>query len=564
MIWFDNIYDLQYYKTAKDLPCYCEELVYPNDMQLQGSIYNGNGSYAIHFYVYSADGLTSYEDATSYFDYYFAKMPDGTHFFNARLKSYSPEMCAHKCFLIRAVVTQSGITLFDKFTERYCQSSCCNVASGIGYSQDALVSTGADIGEVTDVPMPATPQLPTSDCGEPLIRIISTYDCMDEFNSVFYGIPDSSNVLSGTASFSYTKVTSCKGRIVRRPRDIKREVSYNCKLQLVESQPQYLLEAFEYFPDWKMMEIEGQLHAKHIWIDDYHTYKEYQFNGGKAFKQVHKCFELFKLEAEVQDCVQRQIFGCETCSDKGASYFVVPSAYAGGAFFSESRMQVADDYEGLLQWLRSQDGVTSVEDVDTGTIDCAVYAVTKVEGINSLPGSIYYDFPLAMNRSFAWVSDSTEGICAVIGVSLCKKPVNDVPIVGSMVCNAPVNDAVIIEAITATSISISSYGDWIVDTGATEASLFSNEVSFSIKSVNSSIIADVDEEMSFANAIIGTIGVAGRPESFAILDHNNNVGMPADTYIIVDHTGAIRFTGVLTIATTNEATVSLTGLKYTI
>jgi hypothetical protein len=563
MTWFDNIYDLQYYKTPKDVPCYCEELVYPNDMQLQGNIYNGNGSYTIHFYVYSADGLTSYEDATAYFDYYFAKMPDGTHFFNARLKSYSPEMCAHKCFLIRAVVSQGGSTLFDKYTERYCQSSCCNVASGISYGQDALIGiAGGDIGEVTDVPVPAAQQQPTSDCGDPLIRIISTYDCMDEFNSVFYGIPDSSNVLSGTASFSYTKVTSCKGRIVRRPREIKREVSYNCKLQLVESQPQYLLEAFEYFPDWKMLEIEGQLHAKHIWIDDYHTYKEYQFNGGKAFKQVHKCFELFKLEAEVQDCVQRQIFGCETCSDKGASYFIVPEAYAGGAFFSESRQMIAEDYDGLLQWLRSQNGVSNVEDVDTDGFDCNVYAVAKVEG--AAPGSIYYDSPIAMNRSFVWVSDSTDNICAVIGVSQCKKPVNDVAIIGSMVCNTPANDAVIVESIIAMPVAISSYGDWTIDTGETEASVYINEVSLSIKSTNTSIIADAGEEYTFANEIIGTIGAAGRPETFAILDHANNVGIPADTYVLIDHTGAIRFTGTLTIATANEAVIELDNLKYTV
>lgn len=561
MTWFDNIYDLQYYKTPKDVPCYCEELVYPNDMQLQGSIYNGNGSYTINFYVYSTDGLTSYEDATAYFDYYFAKMPDGTHFYNARLKSYSPEMCSHKCFLIRAVVMQGSATLFDKYTERYCQSSCCNVASGITYSQDVMISTASD---VAGLPIPAAPQQPTSDCGDPLIRIISTYDCMDEFNSVFYGIPNSGNVLSGTASFSYTKVTSCKGRIVRRPRSIKREVSYNCKLQLVESQPKYLLEAFEYFPDWKMQEIEGQLHAKHIWVDDYSTYKEYQFNGGTPFKQVHKCFELFKLEAEVQDCVQRQIFGCETCADKGASYFVIPEAYAGGAFYNENKALVAEDYDGLLQWLRSQDSVINVEDIDTGSLDCNIYAAAKVQGNTGLPGSVYYDRPAAMNRVFAFAADSDDAICSVAGVILCKKPVNDIPFIQTMVCNEPDNGAVIVEAITAEEIAISSYGDWTIDTGDTEASLFENGITFSIKSTNAAIIAGSGEEYTFANEIIGTIGVAGRPVTYATLDHNNNAGMPADTYVLIDNTGAIRFTGTLTITTANTAVIELDNLKYTI
>ena len=129
-------------------------------------------------------------------------------------------MCAHKCFLIHAVVTQNGgIAVFDKYTERYCQANCCNVASGITYSQDLLLGGGGDTTSLKP-PVAAAPQLPVSDCGDPLIRIISTFDCMDEFNGVYYAIPDNGNVLSGSASFGYTKITSCKGRIVQRPREI--------------------------------------------------------------------------------------------------------------------------------------------------------------------------------------------------------------------------------------------------------------------------------------------------------------------------------------------------------
>src|SRR5690606_41240905 len=40
---------------------------------------------------------------------------------------------------------------------------------------------------------------------------------------------------SDLADFAYTKVTSIRGRFVQRPREIVRQISYNCKLQRSES-----------------------------------------------------------------------------------------------------------------------------------------------------------------------------------------------------------------------------------------------------------------------------------------------------------------------------------------
>lgn len=558
MIWIDSIYELQYYKQSKELPCYCEELVHPNDMQLQGSIYNGNGSYTLTMYVYSADGLVQYENATSYFEQYFAVMPNGTHFFNARLKSFSPAMCGHKCFIVRAVVTQGSTVLFDKYTERYCQSSCCDVARGITYSQDGIATTGS-----TTSPVPAAPAMPiTSECGEPLIRIISLFDCMDNFSGDFYGVPGT--VLSGTASFGFTKITSCKGRIVRRPREIKREISYNCKLQRSESAAAYLLEGFEYFPAWKMAEIENQLHANHIWIDDYKTYTEYQYEGGTAFKQVHNCFEMFKLEAVLQGCTQRQVFGCETCSTFSAAHFVIGEGYSGGSFYSESGQLIAQDYDELLVWFGSQDGVAAVADVDVETIGCAVYAVISVSGNGYIPASIYFDKAIARNRVFALYADNLDNICDVVGTIPCRKPVHDIVIVETFVCATPVNDTVVIEAMIPTALTISNYGAWTTDAGETTASIYANEVTLSISSANTGIIAEAGTQYMFSGEIIGTISSGGRPTFAALLDHNNNGVLPADSIMVIESTGAIRFTGSIIIDVTNEATITFENLTYNI
>lgn len=139
MIWIDNINSLWYYrKTAKDA-CYCEHLVYPNDLILQGGLFtNISSGFTVQVLVYSIDGLTQYEDATSYFSFYVGVSPNGKKFFNLRAEAFSPQMCAHACYILRVIVTANGKTLFDKFTEHYCQTTCCDIPNGIGIGTSSV------------------------------------------------------------------------------------------------------------------------------------------------------------------------------------------------------------------------------------------------------------------------------------------------------------------------------------------------------------------------------------------------------------------------------------------
>lgn len=586
MIWFDSIFDLQYYKQPKGVPCYCELIVYPSDMFLQGLLPSGNGNYSLKIYVYSADGLTQYEDATSYFSYYFGRMPGGQHFFNARLKAFSPSMCAYACYILRAEVVQNsgsvGQVLFNKYTERYCQNNCCDVARDISFDQDGFSQGGGDVEDVPiddiDLPgdgpigIPTVPaaSLPTGMCGEPLIRLISKFDCIDKFTGDFFGLPDV--VFGGTANFSYRKITTFKGRVVRRPRDIDREMSYNCKLLRAESTALYLLEGFEYFPPWKMYELEGQLHANNIYIDDFKTIRRYEFAGGKPMKQIHECFELFKLETELQDCTQRQIFGCEAdCKthvnpDGSALMFAIPASYTGGAFYNENKELVAYDYDGLMTYFHSQEGVTDVQDADISTLTCNLHKVVSITGSGYLPGSIYYDSTIATKRVYGQRVDTLEELCSN-AVPVCAQPAGGTITIEEAICTTPVADEFYNEDIGVEDVTIIGYENWIENSALTATSVYRNEVTFSLEVNNTTIAEDPDdptEPVLIAGLVIGVMGSAGRPQGIISISSDQYAGMPADSYLTIDEYGIITYTGEVSAQSDTDVTITLSNLKYNI
>lgn len=576
MTWFDKIQDLQYYHQPKGLPCYCDTVAYPGDMFLQGQVY-GNGSYTLKIYVYSADGLTQYEDATAYFDYYFAVMPTTkTHFFNARLRSFSPAMCAHECYILHVVAEQGGgMAVFSKYTERYCQSNCCDVPRNITIGQSGMVQPPA-AGDLTiiqpagDVPVAgatsATMYIPVGSCGEQLVRIVSRFDCIDKFTGDFYDFPE--QVLSGDATFSYRKVTTLRGRIVRRPRDIKRETSYNCRVLRSESAAQYLLEGFEYLPPWKMYEIEGQLHANHIYVDDFSGTGEYRFDGGVAFKQVSKCFELFKLEVVLQDCEQRQVFGCgESCGDEtnfdGSDIlFAIPAGYNGGAFFNSNGVQVANDYNGLLDYLRTRDGVSNVSDVEMEDMECTAYKVVSVSSTGATDTYIYYDAPVQANKIYGVQAADINDICATLPAT-CTRPIPGVWMVAEPVCAIPVQGIFAVADTDTDVVSITGYHSWVADAVATEGAIYNREVTFSIKVTNDTITADPDnpaDDVLIAQ-VIGIVGSNGRPATEVTLNHSNST-VPGGATITIDAAGRIVYYGPVTTATVDDVTIELTNIKY--
>lgn len=579
MIWFDNIYDLQYYHQPKGVPCYCESVAYPFDLFLQGHIYNGNGSYSLNIYVYSPDGLTQYEDATSYFDFYFGAVPGaGYDFFNARLKSFSPAMCAHECYILRAVVTQQGINKFNKYTERYCQNDCCDVPHNIrfeqvGFAPNVINNDNNDPAlqiEDTVVTGGVTPEIyvPSGDCGEQLIRLISKFDCIDKFTGDFYGSPDT--VYAGNANFEYRKVTSLKGRVVRRPREIKREVSYNCMLLKSESTAQYLLEGFEFLPAWKMYELEGQLHANRLFVDDFSGVKEYHYSGGTPVKQLNKCFELFKLEATLEDCSQRQVFGCapgcntNTSFDGSNMMFAIPADYNNGGFYNSNGERVAHNYEGLMDYFRTRDGASAINDIDTGSMQCSVYKVLSVTSSAQIDTHIYYDNPVPGNKIYGQqVADISEFCAGLPNICAC-------PVVGSFtvalpVCTAAITGPFTVVAIDVDNVAVAGYGNWVDNVSATSAAVYNNEVTLNIEVVNDAITEDPNNPTAdvYVSDVIGVIGSIARPATQVVLNSTNS-NLPEEVGITIDSSGLISYYGPVTVADPGDVTIQLTNITYNI
>lgn len=575
MQWIDSLYELDYYKNT-GLPCYCENLIFPSDLFLQGLLYDvGTTTFTVNFYVYSADGLTQYETATSYFNWYVGKYGN-QFFFNANLTSFSPAMCAHNCWVIRAVVQQSGLTVFDKWTQRYCNTNCCNTAGGFGFTQDSLV----DEGTVTDDPNITIPDAPvspvTNACGQQLIKLASWFSCVDNFNGNIFAEPTTIITSSGDTDFTYTIVSTFRGRIVARPRNISREVSYNCRLQKVESARTWLFEGYEYFPAWKMREIEAQLHSDNIYVDNFTDvrYESFTWDGGEPFDKVEgarDCDEVFKLSVNLRDCIIRQFFGCVQDCDEQEMYFIVPASYGGGDFYGEAGQLIATQYDGtavspaatgLLQWFRNQEGITSVTDIDISGLDCEMYALFSVTGTGYIPSSFFQGFPIPRNRVYGIGLADVTDICGFTGVNPCAAPVAGDVVIGEVDCAEPVNGTVVIGEVAAEDVNVNGYGSWADQISPHTAQVYSTQGTFSLDVLNTTAIGSIGEEISYGNEIIGTIDQAGRPSVARVLNSTNNSAITGDEVIVINTDGSITWTGTYEFTSDNEVNLVYSNLVY--
>lgn len=137
MIWINDISQLWVNRKKDSEPCYCEYLVYPNDIMLQGLLHtNVSSGLTATIYIYDTNG-NQLEDATAYFSFYSGINPKGGKYFNVTCNAFSPAMCLHKCYILRVTVKDADdIVWFDSFTEQYCQTDCCDIPRGIGIGGD--------------------------------------------------------------------------------------------------------------------------------------------------------------------------------------------------------------------------------------------------------------------------------------------------------------------------------------------------------------------------------------------------------------------------------------------
>ena len=566
MIWIDDIKKLQYYNPT-GAPCYCEQLIYPSDLLLQGQLNTlATSGFTLHVQLFSADGLTNLGDITSYFEVYYAYNP-GTKkpFFNLRLKSFAPVMCAQACYILRVIV-EAGATVFSAYTERYCQASCCDRPRGISITQDG-------VGHRAPTPIDADPEpaIPYTDpytapdpCGENFITIRTIYQCYDEFSDDYYAIPKT--VYQGTASFQFEKRVNLVARIVQREREIKREISYNCNVQRSESFKPYVLQGISQtalVPTWKMNEIEGMFHAEHIYINDYiNPETEYQFAGGKIFTQVHKCWETYRLNATLQSCTQRQTFGCITdCASSNKMYFVVPDAYNGSGFYDENRQLIAFTMDELLLWAAGQNGVYEVEDLSSdypGTV-----GAFSMASATYMPAVLYYDNTTPRNRIYGTMTapDASAYIPA------CAKPVAGNVDVVTDECATPIYDTPVIITQAGSQASIYNVNDWDYSGDTNQVTIADGVATFDLHTINTTFPATTDDTGAllppiFGGEYIGMIGMAGRPSRALFIDHAMNENIIAGSLLTIDTAGRISWYGPATGADSDGCIIAVNAVRY--
>lgn len=557
MQWVDDINSLDFYNAPPPpIPCYCDIIVYPSDLVLQGMFNPNSGSFTYEIYTMTVNGLTEIEDVTSNFEIYYFSVPNiGQSAFNARLTHFADSMCTNPCYVLRVRIFQGSTQVFEKYTHTYCQTSCCDIAGGITIQQEGLQVTSDPVTPVS----PSNPKI--SDCGDRIITLTTAGYCYDYFTGDYYGTP--TVILDGAPKFSYYKFTNLKGRFVQRPREITREYSYNCRLQRVESQKQYLFEGFEYFPAWKMNEIEGMLHGSEIYIDG----TRYEFNGGTPFQllKIPRCYEMFKLNVTLNDCTLRQTLGCgvpcETLNyDGNMQMFVIPSTYEdGNSFYDESGNFISDDYEELLNYIRNLNGITDVTDLTPPSgFGCDVFAAFSYSGTAYLPTSIYVNTFQQSTRIYSVVLGSADDICGQVGTS-CSMPVIGTIVIEDNLCDAPVIGTITVEDDPVDTVTIYGYGDWALDGSEDVTVNGAGYVTMHFIVDNPLLVEDPDNPdvpVYAAYQQIATLGSGGVPSTQLIF---NDVNSPllANQTVIINTNGTIYFEGYVNSSTELQSSITV-------
>lgn len=412
MIWVDTISELDYYhRTSMDY-CYCELLVKPGDLCIQGII--GTSSAAnLHIYLYTPDGVTNLGEITSFFKWYIAKAPatmsGSNYYFVAKLLNWPATMCSNRCFILRVTVgndTAPVPILFDKYTEQYCLHDCCPLADDIDVTGTGVIDVGLEV--------PDTVAHPMSNACWPLLRIEIAFDCEDRFTGDRWDIPTSTIAASGTP-FAFTKVLNIAGTIKRKPRKLTRQISYNCRTQKTESIREYELQSQEQYPLWKADEIENMLHANHFWANS----REYHFPGGTPFTELYpkgrngQCKQYFRINLPLQDCIQYQIFGCsETCAGSTTRYIAIRDT-GEHTFYDESHNLIGDS-DDLMLWLQSRPDVTAAISI-TPALAVTYGLIVEVTGVG--PSFVYVNGFSPANRVYLQTLADGEDMNALFGVT---------------------------------------------------------------------------------------------------------------------------------------------------
>src|SRR5690606_14383068 len=195
-----------------------------------------------------------------------------------------------------------------------------------------------------------------------------------------------------------------KGCIKRMPRDIIRQISYNCRLQKVSSTVRYELQSVDIYTPEKMDEIERIFHSKNLYLNGH----KIQFEGGTVFEPISDNFpNEFRLRVIISECEQRQIFGCvkqglNILPDIDDITFGVPDNAVTDVFFSDNGIRVANDYFELLEYFSTLENVVIVTNVyvELANTDVHFKYIFAVERSGYVPTSFYFHKVSTANKVY--------------------------------------------------------------------------------------------------------------------------------------------------------------------
>lgn len=557
MILYADYRESGYYNTPEGAPCYCEQLTYAADLTLQAPVTaNFTSGYSLTVNVLSADGLTLLEDATAYFEWYVAQNPvTGGKFLNVRLKAFSPAMCSEKCWIIQIILTNGGYGL-NRYTDRYCLSSCCDIPRNILIEQDGVrigfrtinfdpvdpSTIGGNPGIPSDTPTTTTVLQPVTPCGDPVIRITADWACFDTGSGRFYGIP--TVFYTGSGNWGLSFVLNLEARIAQLPRTINRTISYNCKTQRAESTKTYRVYSLTQnalLPTWKKNELEDAFHAPLIYVEG----RPYQFASGTVVSKVgRECWDLFKVDATLQDCTIRVDHGCgEPCSVVRTSVFAVPGSYRMTGFYDQNRVP----FESVAGYYQSFPVVESVTDVSSDYPGTAEAWAVVAHG--PVPSFFYYDETRAANRVFA----ADPG--TVSNPVICAMPAVGAITVTTAVCATPDIGTISATTTPTEGVEFTWLNGW-VEAGGSYGVKAGDTVMMYLQGVNTDLAAPGGETVTLTGDVIGRFAANGWPAT------PQTVYLGTDTFMTIDSSGFVRYSGAPTTVGTADSEIFIDSQFY--
>lgn len=482
MIFVDTLSQLQINNLCGFEKPYSQPVIVASDINLQGRLPEQSwNNYAITIELFNCNGETFVKDVTDQFRIQFAKSIYNFRYFNLQLREWGEEFPID-CFTFKVEVKNNGQIVFSKITETYrrlhpdkrCYIELDEIEwndfslkkSYIQLNNTEYISSPNDLpnhfesiyqqgtkrwhlyfdcnqvfkieilrsialafplagvlgGGITKVlPIYAIYAVDESGCRLPILRLESTYECLDNVTGLYYGDPkELLNFRGNDPDLKYSNSQWIESELFKQPVEFEKEVSFLGRTQRVDYTAVYKFTGLIAFPQWKSDEIEFVFSGKRIYVDSI----EYIHKKGSIFKKDtirNTCSWLFETNLEQKVIVND--FSCQDDCTMLCYYFTIFGGTKDQAYYDENGKLIGFLFQDLLNYFNSMSDVISVEDFDVSKIECTPIAVIKIDTYGIVPSYIHYYEYTPSNRVYVRRDDCTtpDNLCDGIE-GMCMPP----------------------------------------------------------------------------------------------------------------------------------------------